>query len=595
MKFLIHRNFLAFLVLTLILGYLHFRNGLDRSFIDYDDLEVVRRMLKHNFETYFTEWLPKRTNYGFPVRDLSLFIDHWIGKESQSIFFVSNFIYFTVSAFLFLLTVQCLWPGHSLLPVLLVSLYMFHPFQTEIIEWITCRKYLTGGIPIALGTYLAVKWKPSGLTRKRTSILIVLWTLSLLSYPTAIFWIFWALYYPNRQLSLWKNAKLMTSLLMLAVFYLWIVGRNTGEVNSSLVNIIPAFEKSFHFGYNAVGRGFFNLLLPFWTFPYYRENHLFSFLGLLFLLVICLGIYKVVYLKIKKTAFDLVRNHLRESLIWLGGGLLFFIPTANTILGFYDFMLADRHFYFSIPFFTVALGYFLLAVRELYPTKLEILKLTLKIAVPVWLAASVFSITTKSPLWHDDFLLMKDCALNEKSPRCYSQTIRRRFFKSDCNGVKDVILLAAEAYKKRPPFSFEYTSEVPFFHASCVALNLSIPREKKVEIIESLQDFYGPSPEIIFGIVLASLEMGQLDQAFNQANQYYLSGLPSGPISGTRTLQSIYLGQISALCSLKPSPLCKERYERFQTIHAEAELTNGAGSWGKEATLIMAKRGLLIQ
>lgn len=94
--------------------------------------------------------------------------------------------------------------------------------------------------------------------------------------------------------------------------------------------------------------------------------------------------------------------------------------------------------------------------------------------------------------------------------------------------------------------------------------------------------------------MLSSLERGQLDQAFNQANQYYLSDLTNGPIFVTRTLQSIYLGQIAALCSLKPSSLCKERFERFQTMHGDAELNNQAGSWGKEATLIMARRGALI-
>lgn len=418
--------------------------------------------------------------------------------------------------------------------------------------------------------------------------------MSLLSYPPAIFWIFWALHFPSRQEHFKTKVKLFLPIFLLAILYLWIVGRNTQEINSSLINIIPAFEKSFHFAYNALGRGFFNLIFPFWTFPYYKEDHLFTFLGLLLLLFVSLGIYKLVFLRVMKTGDDSARNHFRECGIWFTGGLLFFIPTANTILGFYDFMLADRHFYFSIPFFTIALGYFLITVSEFTRNHNKHFKLEFIAVVAIWIGASVATIATKSHLWHDDFLLMRDCALNEKSPRCYSQAIRRRFFKSDCNGVKDIILLAANAYKNRPPFSYEYTSEVPFFHANCVALNLSTPKEKKIEVIESLQQFYGPSLEIIFGIVLAKLEMGQLDQAFDQANQYYLSVLPRGPIKATRTLQSIYLGQISALCSLKPSPLCKDRLERFRSMHGEAQLDNGAGSWGKEATLLMARRGLVI-
>lgn len=101
MKLQFRRNFLAFLVLTVVLGYLHFSNGVDRSFIDYDDLEVVRRMLKHNFETYVNEWLPDRRNYSFPLRDLSLYLDQWLGQDSQSVFFISNFLNFLVSGLIF--------------------------------------------------------------------------------------------------------------------------------------------------------------------------------------------------------------------------------------------------------------------------------------------------------------------------------------------------------------------------------------------------------------------------------------------------------------------------------------------------------------
>ncbi|MEI8026235.1 MAG: hypothetical protein WCI18_07785 [Pseudomonadota bacterium] len=605
MKALLNRNLAIYLLMTLILAVLHFKNGLERTFIDYDDLDVVRRMLKLDFVTYFQDWLPDRRHYAFPIRDLSLFVDHWLSGDGISLFWISNFLYFAISALFFSLTLQRLMPRSKLLYIVLLSIFMFHPFQTEVLEWITCRKYLTGGVPIAIGTYLVVRWRETVLTYQKKAILIGLWLISLLSYPTAVFWVFWAFYYINRRSNFKNHLRLFASLAAASFLYLWIVGRNTGEINSSLVNIIPAFGKSFHYAYNALGRGFFNLALPFWTFPYYREDSAFTFLGLILLLVSCIAFYRYVYLKSKKDfkkskkeqtkpVSDEIQGTLKECFLWTCGGLLFFIPTANTILGFFDFMLADRHFYFSLPFFIIALGYLLQAIHQLVKPTSMLPQTIIFVILVSWLLASAFSIFTKAPLWHDDFLLMKDCALNEKSPRCYSQTIRRRFFKSDCNGVKDIISLAANAYKNRPPYSFEYSSEVPFFHGSCIALNLSIPKEKKAVFIDSLQEFYGPSPEIIFGLVLAKLEMGQLDQAFNDANQYYLSGLPNGPISATRTLQSIYLGQISALCSLKPSPLCKERMERFQSVHLEAELNNGAGSWGKEATLAMAKRGSLI-
>lgn len=594
MKLPLNRNSFCFLILTAILGYLHFKNGLDRTLINYDDLDVIRPLFKLNFEGYLLDWLPERRHYAFPIRDLTLFIDHWLGGDKNSIFWISNFFYFIISALFFSLSLQLLMPGSPVLYAVLLSIFMLHPFQTEVIEWITCRKYLAGGVPIALGTYLVVMWRESGLSTKKTTVLIGLWILSLLSYPTTVFWIFWAIYYLNRKLEFKTYVRLYLGLALVSMLYLSIISRNTSEINSSLLNIIPAFGKSFHYGYNALGRGFFNLMIPFWTFPYYKENHAFTFVGLALLFIGGYALFKYVYSQKKKSKNRLAIELLKEGIIWFCGGLIFFIPTINTILGFVDFMLADRHFFFSMPFFVIALGYLLRALHEIFSPYSKYMKAGLLALVACWLGASVISIFSKAPLWHDSFLLMKNCALNEKSPRCYSQTIRNRFFKSDCNALKDIIIKAAEAYKDQPPYSFEYKSEVPFFHGSCIALNLSIPKEKKVELIESLQEFYGPSPEIIFGLVLSNLEMGHLDQAFNQANQYYLSDLSKGPISATKSIQSIYLGQISALCSLRPSPLCKARLERFQTIHVEAELNNGAGSWGKEATLIMARRGSLI-
>ncbi|MSP19668.1 MAG: hypothetical protein EXR74_08870 [Bdellovibrionales bacterium] len=594
MKRHLNRSSVFFLILTGILSYLHFKNGLDRNFINYDDLDVVSPLFKLNFEGYFFDWLPDRKHYAFPLRDLTLFIDHWLGGDNNSILWISNFFYFTISAFFFALSIQLLMPKSPLLNAVLLSIFMLHPFQTEVIEWITCRKYLAGGVPIALGTYLIVRWRESGLSPKKTTALIGLWLLSLLSYPTGVLWIFWAIYYLKRRLEFKTYVRLYLGLAVISFIYLWLISRNTSEINSSLVNIIPLFGKSFHYAYNALGRGFFNLIIPFWTFPYYKENHEFTFVGLFLLVIIGLALFKYVYFKVKKSKNRLASGYLKECIIWFCGGLIFFIPTVNTILGFFDFMLADRHFFFSTPFFIIALGYLLQTLHEIFSPYSKYVRVGLLALVGCWLTASGVSIFSKAPLWHDDFLLMKDCALSEKSPRCYSQTIRRRFFKGDCTGLKTIILEAAEAYKDHPPYSLEYTSEVPFFHASCIALNLNISREKKAEFIEHLQEFYGPSPEIIFGLVLSNLERGQLDQAFNQANQYYLSDLTKGPISATRAIQSIYLGQIAALCSLKPSPLCKDRFERFQTMHREAELNSYGGSWGKEATLIMARRGSLI-
>ena len=594
--------FIFFFSLIAFLGYLQFNSGAQRNLIDYDDLDVVAKMLKFDLHSYFTDWLPDRRNYAFPLRDLSIFFDQWISTKEYPSFWISNFFYFTLSLIFIALTIQVHFPNSMKLAMALIATCVLHPLNTEVIEWITCRKYLVGFVPIAIGTFLVSRWKLTPLNKNRLIILAILWLCSLLSYPTAVFWIFWAIFYIKRG-NLFKeySYKLLT-LAIISMLYLYLVGHNTGEINSSLVNILPAYKKSFHFGVNALGRGYFNLFSPFWTFPYYKEGHLFTFLGyaLIILTVTLWRFVAVKPLKVKNQEQHLkISQLLNESMIWLLGGGVFLIPTTNTILGFFDFMLADRHFFYSIPYFVISGGYFFEALRLKLqgPTK----KLPVPLGLPLraifgvfllsYWGGSIYTIHKKAPLWHDDFKLMENCALNEKSYRCYSQAIRRRFFKSDCNRVKDLILEAAEAYAENPPFALEFNSEVPFYHASCIALNESLDPKFKVKAIEALEDTYRSSPEIIFPLVLANLELGNKAQAFELANSYYLSDLSSGPISSTRSLQSIYAGHISALCAFDSTSLCKSRLKNFLTYHSEAKVNSGFGQWGFNATNLMAKRG----
>ncbi len=584
---------LLLICLILMLGYLHFPTGfnLQRKLIDYDDLEVVAKMMNLDLSSYFNEWLPNRIHYAFPVRDITIFFDKWLSPQTEGQFWISNFVLFSLCIFLFSLILKMIFSNYGPLNLALLTLYALHPIQTEVVQWITCRKYLVGLPPILLGTWMVIRWKGQELTPRRIAGLTVVWLLSLASYPTAAFWILWALFFIQRKNPLKNRLPLYVLFFAITALYLFLVGHGTLEVNSSLTNIISNYKKSFHFGYNALGRGFFNLVLPFWTFSYYRENHPFTFIGLTLLVVFLLFIKTVSHRVLSLSYESNCRQHLIEAGVWLLGGVSFLIPISNTILGFFDFMLADRHLFFSMPFFIIATGYFFLFLKELFEFNKPEWKIGVPVIFTIWIGISLFSIASKVPLWKDDFELMKNCAIKEGSARCMSQTVRRRFFKSDCASINDTLLQAADFYKQKPPFSFEFSSEIPFYHAACISLNSSIPREKKEAIIESLERFYDSSPEIIFGLVLSSLENGNMSRAMDLASQYYLGDLSLGPISATRTLQAVYAGQLTVLCQLNPSPLCSSRLNHFLLLHPEAIINSGAGSWGREATLIMAKRG----
>jgi hypothetical protein len=586
----------SFLVLSVILGFLHFNTPLQRNLIDYDDLDVVAKMLKLDWYQYFFSWLPDRRNYAFPLRDATLFLDELLSTERLPTFWISNFFYFLVSLFTIGQTLRFHFRDKFIIFFVVFSSYALHPLNTEVIQWITCRKYLVGFIPIAFATLYISKWKLANRQSIHFSFIALLWILSLLAYPTAVFWIFWALYYLKRE-NLFKEYRFKLLLLgLVSILYLVIVGRNTGEVTSSLANIVPLYDKSLYFGMNALGRGYFNLLLPYWTFPYYKEGHIFTYIGLTFLfLTMILWAWVKSSSKLMNESERLkVHQQLKEALVWYVGGLIFVIPTMNTIFGFYDFMLADRHLYFSLPYFAIGSGYLIKAINLRFPLLFKRFLIPAGGLLLIYWSASIVAIYKKAPLWHDDFKLMENCALKENSYRCYSQAIRRQFFKSNCSRVKDLILDSSKLYSEKPPFALEFNSEIPFYHGTCIALNQTIYPSKKVELIESLDQTYRSSPELTFPVVLSLLELGNKERAFDIANSYYLSDLTLGPILATSTLQSIYAGHISALCSLDSTSLCQSRLNHFLSIHKFASLNSSAGIWGHEATILMAKRGGIV-
>lgn len=567
-----------------------------RGLIDYDDFEIIRPMLKLDWQQYWSEWFPDRTNYAFPLRDVTHFFDQWVaGFWSFGIAWVTQFSFFALTLALHVLVfARVLSPGY-LWVAIPFTVYALHPLQTETLQWMTCRKYVVPGLFLAAGALLITRWRDKIFRHNRMVVLFVLWLLALLCYPTAAFWMHWVIFafwlWGHSLQRLWPWIAAATATMVL---YLFVVGSGTGEVSAGLTSAFTNHQKSWFFGSNAIGRGFWNLLFPFWLAPYYNEMSWRNYLGLALFVIVGLA----VVLRLTKVAGSQSRN-IREGVVWLTLGTVLLVPTANTIMTFHDFMLADRHMYLSLPYFVLGAAVLIRAgvdgTAQNKPSRVLARRLAILSATGVWLFFAARTVVHYVPLWRNSFLLMEQCALTEGSPRCHSQAIRRVFFKDKCHMANHIIGSAATLYKSfDSKWSLEFRTEVPFFHAACLALSASLSSNEKLTKIDGLHEFYGESPEVIFGLVLASLEKGNKQEALGLAAQYYMGSLDKGAIFITYSLLGTYKGQMEVLCKLDPYGPCPLALERFSQLHPAADSQKGSRSWGRSATELMARRGGLM-
>jgi hypothetical protein len=563
-----------------------------RDFIDYDDLSVVTPMLKLNWTEYWSRWFVDRTNYAFPLRDATLFFDQWLSQYfSRGVFWVSQFVLHAVSMFCIAMLFARMLGPKLLWIAIPIALVVLHPLQVESIQWINCRKYVVPAVPLFLGSLLVFRWMGTGFSWTRGLILIALWLMALLCYPTGALWIFWAygaLWIGKRQTR--QMLPWVIAAVLIAVLYLAAVGRGTGEVNAGLGSVLMNFEKTWFFGSNALGRGFWNLILPFWLAPYYNEL---SYLNRIGFVALILFSGFLIYLAAR------FFNDLRVAFVSLALGLIFLVPVANTILSFHDFMLADRHFYLSLPYFVLSAALIVRFCWQSYTKNLDlqVRRIINAAAITVfaaWGVAAILTAVRYVPQWRNSFVLMSRCAADEESPRCQSQVARRVFFKDQCSVAQDSFNRSQKIFRLKPPFALEFRTEMPFYNTSCTALAAKLSSDEKLQKIDAIAKIYDDSAEVIFSLVLVYLEKGDLKSALELAQTYYLGPLDKGAIFVTNTLLAVYRGHIEALCEIDRYGPCQKALERFRSLHPGTEAAGGAIEWGRSATRMMAKRGGLM-
>jgi hypothetical protein len=575
---------LTLMILTPILVVLHYSDGVikARNFINYDDLDLIKPMLKLSLSDYFQVWLPDRNNHAYPLRDMTYFLDQWLGQKIGIPFYWLTHILMLIACVGF-----CGWMLRTVVsgPVaLLIGLSVamaLHPMNIEAVQWLMIRKHLMT---------MMVLWAGTGLVllrfRERKALSITDWRwlwvcyiFSLLCFPTGLLWMPWVIWVQNRSgfLSPSKRPPLLIANVVIIGLYYAVTTTGEADYSNSLSGLLKGqtLVKGATFLFYSVGRGFWNLMAPFNLGTFYREDSPLIGWGYLALLGFSIWLYR----KVQNP------EDRRWFIILIGLTIATLGPSALVFVGFPDFVWADRYGFTVLPYFLMCLG---LGLKTIDWQKPKVLGATVLISV-IWLVFSVRTTVERVPLWRDAIPLMTECAKNEASAKCIIQTIQRTIHREGCGAMVNIIESGRARYAAKPKYNTEFKTEMPFYDALCVALSTKLPVDEKIEKIPYFWDIYEGSAEIMFSLVLANLEKGDLKAAWAGASSYYLKGDPL-PLSVTRNTINIYRGHVKALCEILPQKECASRRDIYLTANEKTLDDPGYRNWGYNLTHTMFKR-----
>ncbi|MGE0762453.1 MAG: hypothetical protein AB7N80_04170 [Bdellovibrionales bacterium] len=570
------------LLLIPILTLLHYSDGIirDRQFINYDDLGLIKPMLDKPFTQYFSEWLPDRNHHAYPLRDVTYFIDQWLSEQTGIPFYwITQIALLVATLIASARLLQTLLPQSQGLVLCLLLILALHPLNIEIVQWLMSRKHLMALLFLwfATAVVFARARQHAALSKKEWWLCATLYLASLLSFPTGLLWMPWALWMQRQELQARPKVRLILWACAGFCIALYLRLTTTGEADygNSLTSLLMGEKASrtVFFTWNSLGRGFWNLLFPFQLAPFYNEGSILTGWGIL-ALFFCTGAW-----------FRLVTEpedrRMGRDLSLLIGAILG--PSALVFLGFPDFVWADRYGFTILPAVLALLG---LALKQVNFQEQK--KFGFAIALlTIWLVASVGVTAQRVPLWRNAITLMSECARHEQSPKCVIQTAQREIHQRGCGPIQDILEIGRKIFPTRSPHSTEFGSEMPFYDAICIALAKNISPDEKLQKLPYLFDQYAGAGEIMFSIILAQLQAGRIESAFSDAKSYFLNGDPRPLISARNTI-NIYRGASQALCELVKNPDCLRRRHQFLASNRQTPLDKGYINWGYNLIMTMA-------
>jgi hypothetical protein len=356
-----------------------------------------------------------------PVRDLSYFLDIWIGKHfGFSSFHFTNFLIWGAIVLTVFFTLKLLYED-SRLAIALTALFALHPVFVGSIAWVAARKHLLSCFFALLATFSLLRFQKKGGSKLLHAVCIILaYSLSVLSQPITLLWPLWALVYcfciPRE-----KRRTGMLTLSMVCVPILIAGGIANFAYYNELYPVHTSAQKWVSTELSgvpllALGRYFFNLFIPVRLALVYYPGSALNVSGLV------LGFILLIFLRL--------RIHPRRFLPWF---FYLLFPLAVVTIKPTNVFVSDTYL------LTAAFGFINLAALAF-----GALKIKPKYVIYPLLACFALLSWKQVSAWESDRALWMSSYATEPTPR--SLVFRIQYLIEDGNydeAAQEALLLEA--------------------------------------------------------------------------------------------------------------------------------------------------------
>ena len=571
-------SYCVLLGLALLLCAIHLwiPSPFTRPLLDLDDLTYVGALDNMTIGTYFSERLWQADSLSFPVRDLTYLFDFHLSKALG----VKTFI--MTSTLLFCVYVFAAWNLFKrivspALALTLTALLALHPINVEVLQWVISRKHLLASLFAIIAVILTIdtKAKTGVVPGKVFAGLILLYALSLLSHPPAMFlpaWIVWILWPQCKK----SPMKLYCFILSSAAFALWWLSFQSSHNRDYSVGENPEtdlFSLKFTNGVLGLGRAVWQLVAPIQQAIYFDVTQPQNALGLCVLVALS-------FLLLRHSK----KSGLRSGTYLLFLGLLFFLPQLAFTFGRNDFTMADRFLFMPLPYLLVGASLCLKSPQEWSET--------IKNNRSRWIfglgcLCLVFTVITAnaSLLWRNELPLFKHCVRQTGSDRCWWH-YSRELFKVGCPMVTEEYDRMKEELKNRAsnPVAL-YPPDGALILSTCETTAYNISNTEKTAEIDALANLGATPQALTFSRNLLSIQEGNLTTAYKRTIESFLQSTVD-PTKFSVAILGVIEGQLRALCEV-PSPTginCFEILQTFKAKYAKNDISSKSISLGYNNT-----------
>ena len=555
-----HSARVGWLAIAIAAWFVHFHDAeiFSRRLIDYDDAFYIEKMFDFGFKEYFTSWLPDRSHYAFPLRDLTLYFDfylsQWLGFQT---YWLSGFAYFILGAWFAGRCFELLFPRQPLFVLGLLGVVVLHPLSVEMVQWASMRKHLLAALFVTYGSFHVFRLylDEQRILRLQDLLRVLIVTLlSLLCWPTAIIWPLAVLWLLRKKLVRQKApvfALVVAALVLAAIAFRLISGNNSHyALNQTTLFTENGILTALQWSWRALGRATFNLLIPIRETIYYDIDSALNRIGIV-LLIALLGWCTWLTSRIaRQTQEDKRLLRLgRELLVYAA---LLLVPQLYVVFTSSTFVWMDHYLYAGFPFIVAGVACF--GVVTFRPLLKHARPASIVVACLIVFAGYIVGSLAQMPAWKNAVTLMEACAKTEGAPSCFINTIEKSFDAGGCLLAFPHFEEAKKVYKTRQGkgllnYDAPFKRELPLIESLCIATAMNFDLKQKQSLLDDQERFYRQPTSFLQARVLVFLSGGHFEGAWNFARATYLD--PEYVIhEPTEKIMILLSGQGEALCEL---------------------------------------------